>query len=156
MSNPTTTVYFDMLRAITAMCEAALPGWTVSRGPANLNNDGSWLEVGCPDPRPTEPATMGQASHEWMPGTGRGRRESGTINLVATVWLNDTDVGLALDGIEELLGVISSLIVADPRWGVAGVQESGLQSFTPTAYADGAKVGAELLIVIAYTARLSL
>lgn len=149
------TVFFDLLRAITDGCTAALgTDWTVSRGPANLANDGFWLEVGTPDPRPTEPAVMGGAQHEWRPATGRTRDETGTINLVATVWLNDIDVGLALDHIEALADTIAGLIRTDPRWGVSGVRETGIESLVPTAYADGAKVAAELLIIIRYVARL--
>lgn len=151
----TSTVWFDLLRAITTSSATALPDWTVTFGPAVLGNPGDWLEVGCPDPRPTEPAVMGSASHEWRPSTGRTRDETGSINLVATSWSNDDDVAVPLGRIESLLGVISGLIRADPRWGVAGVRETGISTLTPSAYADGSQVGAELLIVISYAARLS-
>lgn len=149
------TVWFDLLRAITDACAAALPDWTVTFGPASLGNLGDWLEVGCPDPRPTEPAVMGSAQHEWRPATGRTRDETGTINMVATSWSGDGDVSGPLGNVEALLDVVAGLIRTDPRWGVPGVRETGIESLTPTAYADGTTTGAELLIIIRYSARLT-
>ncbi len=150
----TSTLLYPLLRAIRHALEEALPEWNVTLGPANITDQGDYLEVGVGSPRPTEPEQAGAGEHEWKT-TARARDENGTIHLVLSSWVNDSDPDVPMTRVQEAHDAIVRAIAADPRWAVDGVLRTGVQSQALTLGADGYQSSAELFVVLGYEARIN-
>lgn len=122
----TSTILFDVIDALYAKFDAALPGIVVSDGFAVTQDPGSYLMVGIEDPETTGLPVAATSRQQWATLGDRQRDDNGAVWCVAESWNGDANQKAARVALKTTLDAAASVVNADPTLGgVTGLLWAG-------------------------------
>lgn len=145
----------ELVDALLAAANAALPNALVLDGVGTVGDPGDYLMVGVDDPDTDGGVSAGESQQQWAHANHTARDESGTITCAAYSWNGDSDQKAARDAAYVMVEALASACRNTPALGVSALLWTDFGSQTNLTQFQG-DFGAAALVVftIAFRARI--
>lgn len=150
----TSSVIPDLIDALIAACQTALPDVLVVDGPgADQEDVEDFLHIGMRDPRNPAGAAATE-TQEWPKVTTHSRAGSGSIFCAAVSWDGSGVQKTARDQAFATVAAVQELLHADPHLGVDGVVKTSYTSIDFDQGQTSAGAFAVVLFAVEFDERL--